>query len=125
MPPAARIGDNHSCPIHDENPVSGPCSPNVLIGGSPAARLGDECSCGPPDTIARGSATVQINGKPAARMGDSTSHGGQIVMGCPTVIIGDASGGGGGGSRALMESTMSAAKALAMPFIVPSCKDNS
>lgn len=68
---------------------------------------------------------MQINGKPAARMGDSTSHGGQIVMGCPTVIIGDASGGGGGGSRALMESTMSAAKALAMPFIVPSCKDNS
>jgi uncharacterized Zn-binding protein involved in type VI secretion len=61
----------------------------VLIGGLPAAVLGDSCVCvGPPDSIIKGSATVLIGGKPAARMGDSTAHGGTIVVGCPTVMIG-------------------------------------
>jgi uncharacterized Zn-binding protein involved in type VI secretion len=61
----------------------------VLIGGLPAARMGDMCTCtGPPDTIAKGSATVLIGGQPAARMGDQTAHGGVIVVGCPTVLIG-------------------------------------
>ena len=61
----------------------------VLIGGMPAARVGDMCSCvGPPDTIAAGSATVMIGGMPAARLGDPTAHGGSIVAGAPTVIIG-------------------------------------
>jgi uncharacterized Zn-binding protein involved in type VI secretion len=55
----------------------------------PAAVMGDLCVCvGPPDTIAKGSATVLIGGKPAARMGDMTAHGGSIVLGCPTVMIG-------------------------------------
>lgn len=66
-----------------------PGEPTVLIGGMPAARLGDMATCvGPPDTIAMGSGTVLIGGKPAARMGDSTAHGGTITVGCPTVIIG-------------------------------------
>lgn len=43
---------------------------------------------GPPDVIIKGSSSVLIGGRPAARMGDQTAHGGQIVMGCPTVIIG-------------------------------------
>ncbi len=43
---------------------------------------------GPPDTIAQGSVTVLIGGQPAARMGDMTAHGGVIVVGCPTVLIG-------------------------------------
>jgi uncharacterized Zn-binding protein involved in type VI secretion len=43
---------------------------------------------GPPDSIMKGSATVLIGGKPAARMGDTCAHGGSIVLGCPTVIIG-------------------------------------
>ena len=61
----------------------GPCVPTVLLGGLPAAVLGDMLICvGPPDTIAKGSATVLIGGKPAARMGDSTAHGGVIVAGC-------------------------------------------
>jgi uncharacterized Zn-binding protein involved in type VI secretion len=60
----------------------------VLIGGLPAACMGDLAICvGPPDTIAKGSATVLIGGKPAARMGDTCAHGGTIVAGCPTVII--------------------------------------
>ena len=55
----------------------------------PAAKVGDMAICaGPPDTIILGSSTVLICGSPAARMGDSTSHGGTIVAGCPTVLIG-------------------------------------
>lgn len=94
MPPAARIGDNHVCPLfqgwtpHVGGPVSAG-SPTVRIGGSMAARVGDACVCvGPPDAIASGSATVRINGLPAARLGDPTVHGGSIVMGAPTVNIG-------------------------------------
>ena len=62
---------------------------HTLIGGMPAARLGDSATCvGPPDTIVKGSATVLIGGQPAARMGDSCAHGGTITLGCPTVLIG-------------------------------------
>lgn len=98
MPPAARLTDMHSCPMqtpgvppipHVGGPVIGPCVPTVLVGKLPAAVVGDACVCvGPPDTIAKGSSTVMIGGKPAARMGDSTVHGGSIVVGLPTVIIG-------------------------------------
>ena len=63
--------------------------PTVIIGGMPAARVGDMAICvGPPDTIAMGSLTVMIGGMPAARIGDMTVHGGSVVMGCPTVLIG-------------------------------------
>jgi len=63
--------------------------PTVLIAKLPAAVVGDSCVCvGPPDAIAKGSATVMIGGKPAARMGDTTAHGGSIVLGAPTVMIG-------------------------------------
>ena len=98
MLPAARITDMHTCPLqnpgtppipHVGGPIIGPGAPNVLIGNMPAAVLGDMCTCiGPPDTISKGSATVMIGGKPAARMGDTTAHGGSIVAGCPTVMIG-------------------------------------
>ena len=74
---------------HVGGPIIGPGAPTVLIGGLPAAVLGDSCTCvGPPDSIISGSSTVLIGGKPAARMGDSTAHGGSIVLGCPTVMIG-------------------------------------
>ena len=70
-------------------PVTGPCCPTVLIGGMPAAVAGDICVCvGPPDTIAMGSTTVLIGNKPSARMGDQTAHGGAIIAGLPTVLIG-------------------------------------
>jgi uncharacterized Zn-binding protein involved in type VI secretion len=100
MPQAARIGDNHTCPMYDgKSPhVGGPVSvgaPNVIIGGQPAARIGDMLiCCGPPDVVAAGEPTVQIAGKPAARLGDRTAHGGVIVVGCPTVLIGSVAGGG-------------------------------
>lgn len=98
MPPAARLTDMHACPMqtpglppipHVGGPISGPCAPTVLIGGLPAARISDLAICvGPPDSIAKGSATVLIVGLPAARIGDSCAHGGTIVAGFPTVLIG-------------------------------------
>ena len=96
--PAARMGDMHMCPMltpgvppipHVGGPVMPPGMPTVLIGAMPAATVGGMCLCvGPPDVIALGSFTVMIGGKPAARMGDMTAHGGSIVIGCPTVLIG-------------------------------------
>lgn len=93
--PAARITDMHVCPMVNPGPVphvGGPVTlgaPTVLIGNMPAARVGDMAVCvGPPDSIIKGSATVMICNMPAARMGDSTAHGGTIVVGCPTVLIG-------------------------------------
>lgn len=95
MPPAARVSDMHTCPMvtgvvpHIGGPILPPGCPTVLIGFLPAARVTDMATCvGPPDMIAKGSATVMIGGLPAARIGDMTAHGGVIVMGCPTVIIG-------------------------------------
>lgn len=95
MPPAARLTDMHVCPMvtvlvpHVGGPVVGPGVATVLISKLPAAVVGDSCVCvGPPDTIVKGSATVMIGNMPAARMGDSTAHGGSIVLGDMTVIIG-------------------------------------
>jgi uncharacterized Zn-binding protein involved in type VI secretion len=98
MPPAARLGDMHVCPMatpgvppvpHVGGPILPPCCPTVLIGFMPAARVTDMAVCvGPPDAIAMGSATVLIGYLMAARIGDPTVHGGTIVMGFPTVMIG-------------------------------------
>ncbi len=98
MPPAARIGDMHVCPMvtpgtppvpHVGGPIAGPGAMTVLIGGMPAAKIGDSCVCvGPPDSIVMASTTVMVMGSPVARMGDSTAHGGSIVLGCMNVIIG-------------------------------------
>lgn len=95
MMPAARVGDMHVCPMvtvlvpHVGGPILPPGGIPVLIGGLPAARVGDMAVCvGPPDVIVLGSFKVLIGGLPAARIGDLTAHGGTIVMGCPTVLIG-------------------------------------
>ncbi len=95
MPPAARVGDMHVCPMvtgvvpHVGGPILPPGLPTVIICGMPAARVGDMLTCvGPPDVIAMGSPTVLIGNMMAARMGDPTVHGGVIVIGCPTVQIG-------------------------------------
>ena len=93
--PAARVGDMHVCPMvtgvvpHVGGPILPPGGVPVLIGGMPAARVSDMLTCtGPPDVIALGSFKVLIGGLPAARLGDLTAHGGTIVVGCPTVLIG-------------------------------------
>lgn len=93
--PAARVTDMHVCPMvtalvpHVGGPILPPCWPTVLIGGLPAARITDLLTCvGPPDLIAMGSPTVLIGGLMAARMLDPTVHGGVIVIGWPTVLVG-------------------------------------
>ena len=93
--PAARVGDLHVCPMitvlvpHVGGPILPPGGIPVLIGGMPAVRVGDMAVCvGPPDVIALGSFKVMIGGMPAVRLGDLTAHGGTIVLGCPTVLIG-------------------------------------
>lgn len=95
MPPAARLTDMHICPMvtgvvpHVGGPITAPGVPTVLIGSLPAAVVGDIVTCvGPPDSIVKGSTTVLIGGRMAARMGDLTAHGGVIVSGFPTVMIG-------------------------------------
>ena len=94
MGSAARITDMHTCPLatpnlHVGGPITGPSVATVLIGGLPAAVVGDLCVCaGSPDSIVLGSMTVLIGGRPAARQGDLTAHGGVIVGGFPTVQIG-------------------------------------
>lgn len=92
--PAATVGCHHTCPqvsskrAHEGGPIASGSS-NVLIAGIPAAREGDVLVCiGPPDSIAAGSGSVLINGKPAARQGELTRHGGKVVTGNPTVLIG-------------------------------------
>jgi uncharacterized Zn-binding protein involved in type VI secretion len=93
--PAARVTDLHVCPMvtvlvpHVGGPILPPGCPTVLIGKLPAARISDMATCvGPPDVIIMGSFTVLIGGLPAARTLDTTAHGGTIVMGLPTVLIG-------------------------------------
>jgi len=116
--PAARIGDMHTCPLVNPGPVPhvgglivGPGVPTVLIGGAPAAVVGDTAICtGPPDIITMGSTGVLIGGRPAARVGDTTAHGGSIVIGCPTVLIGE---------------TMSAVIQAQMQTLIEAAKDGT
>lgn len=95
MPPSARITDMHTCPMVDPGPkphIGGPIitgAPTVVVSMMPAARVSDTCTCvGPPDMIVKGSSSVMIANMPAARIGDNTAHGGVIVAGAPTVMIG-------------------------------------
>jgi uncharacterized Zn-binding protein involved in type VI secretion len=98
MFPQSRVTDMHVCPMitpgvppipNVGGPILPPCSINVIVGGLPAARVTDKALCvGPTDVIVKGSTTVMINGLPAARISDMTIHGGTIVMGCPTVLVG-------------------------------------
>jgi uncharacterized Zn-binding protein involved in type VI secretion len=124
MPPAARVGDPHVCPMvtgivpHVGGPILPPGCLTVLIGFMPAARVTDMAVCvGPPDVIVKGSMGVLIGFMPAARLGDLTAHGGTIVMGFPTVMIGETGspGGGGGGGAGLGGSSSSAPRHIAGP----------
>ena len=94
--PAARVGDMHVCPMvtgvvpHVGGPILPPCAITVLTCGMPQARVSDLLVCvGPPDMIAMGSPTVLIGNLMAARIGDPTVHGGVIVLGEMTVMIGE------------------------------------
>lgn len=99
MPAAARITDLHECPIiepgyipspHVGGPIAGPGAPTVLIGGKAAAVVGSIAACiGPLDSLVVGSGSVLIEGKPAVRVGDLTAHGGEVIEGYSSVLIGD------------------------------------
>ncbi|MCX6626799.1 MAG: PAAR domain-containing protein [Candidatus Solibacter sp.] len=96
--PASRITDMHVCPMvtpgvppipHVGGPILPPGAVTVLIGKLPAARVSDMAVCvGPPDVIVMGSFTVLTMKMPQARIGDTTAHGGTIVLGFPTVLVG-------------------------------------
>ena len=96
--PAARITDMHVCPMvtpavvpvpHVGGPIITPGAPTVIISGLPSATVTSLCVCvGPPDVVVKGSMTVLLSGLFAARIGDNTAHGGVIVTGAPTVLIG-------------------------------------
>src|ERR1039458_9122486 len=96
--PAARITDMHLCPMvtpgvppipHVGGPILPPGAVTVLIGSLPAARVGGVAFCvGPPDVIVMASFTVLTMSQPQARIGDMTAHGGSIVLGLPTVLVG-------------------------------------
>ena len=118
--PGARITDMHACPAHGGGPIiTG--FPTVLTGKLPAARLGDIPACLGviPDPLVYGSPTVLIGNSPASRMTDACAHGGKIVGGCPTVLIGVY----GGGARQLVaaltggDKCMRAAAKSGTPFV--------
>lgn len=91
MPAAARVGDisNHG------GTLVGPGVSTVLIGGKPAAVLGDSHLCVLPpishqptaSIFPLGSTTVLIAGKPALRTSDACLCGAMVAIGEPTVII--------------------------------------
>lgn len=92
MPPAARVSD----PTGHPGAVAGPGVPTVLIGGLPAAVVGDVHACAmpptagphPPNPFPMGSATVLIGGRPALRLGDVAACGAPIIAGALNVLIG-------------------------------------
>lgn len=92
MPAAACVGD----PSNHGGIITGPGVPTVMIGGKPAAVMGDmhACALPPPGHVPTvspfpmGSATVMIGGKPALRVGDSCLCGASALLGNPLVQIG-------------------------------------
>ena len=119
--PIARLTDMHLCPMatpavvpipHVGGPVVGPGAPTVMAGGMPVSVVGDMAICvGPPDVLTTGSPTVMAMGRPVVRVGDPTAHLGAVIVGLPSVMVGDS--GGAGSSQA---ATMSAAKAGGSAF---------
>jgi len=124
--PVARLNDFHLCPMqtpavvpipHVGGPVMGPGAATVLAGGIPVAVVGDLAVCvGPPDILATGSPTVHAMGRPVVRITDPTAHGGMVVAGFPTVMVGDS-----GGAGSAQAATMSAAKAGGSAFVRAEC----
>lgn len=92
MPQAVRIAD---ITTHGGT-IVGPGEPTILIGGMPAAVLGDNHMCPLPPNVHQptvspfpmGSTTVLFGGKPAIRVGDMVICGATAALGEPTVMIG-------------------------------------
>ncbi len=94
MSAAARVGD---LTTHGGT-IVGPGAATVMIGGMPASVVGDLHACAIISTPATphltsspflmGSTSVFICGKPAIRTTDICLCGANVIIGCPTVIIG-------------------------------------
>lgn len=119
MYPAARFGDNHTCPMvnPDGSPhTGGPITEGldtVLIAEMAAARCGDQATCiGPTDVIVTGCDSILIGDRPAAALGDQTAHGGVIVEGETTVLFGSDTAGAGGATGATMRAARNEARPL-------------
>lgn len=117
--PAARLGDAVACPKCGTNAlVQG--SSNVFFDGQPAATLGHACGCGAAVSAAV-IPNVLINGQPAAVLGSVTSHGGVVIGGAGTVIIGmnggaASAGGVTGGACALRADAAQSTPGRAAPL---------
>lgn len=99
MPNAAALGDATSCPVGGAGVISTCACPSVLVESRPAARLSDLATCPMgSEPVVLGEVTVLVGGMPQARLGDPTGHGGAIVSGAGTVLVGDGGGGGSGGA---------------------------
>jgi len=92
---ACQVGSLHTCPMmngpipHVGSTLVTPMAPTVLVGGLPIGTVGAMCVCvGPPDAVAAGSTFVFAGGLSVARMGDSTTHGGAMMLGLMTVLVG-------------------------------------
>ena len=128
--PIARNQDMHICPMvtpavvpipHVGGPVMGPSALTVMAGGMPVAVMGDIAICvGPPDILVSGSPTVMAMGLPVVRITDTTAHGGMVVVGLPTVLVGDS-----GGAGSAQAATMSAAKAGGSAFARSECNEKA
>jgi uncharacterized Zn-binding protein involved in type VI secretion len=130
--PVARISDFHVCPMqtpaivpipHVGGPILTPGVPTVMAGGVPIVAVGDMAICvggGFPDPFIVGSFTVLAMGRPIVRISDTMAHGGAVLIGLPTVMIGDS--GGGGSPQA---ATMSAAKAGGSAFTRAECNQGA
>jgi uncharacterized Zn-binding protein involved in type VI secretion len=92
MPPAARVGDVST----HGGVVTGPGAATVLIGGMPAAVMGDTHTCSLPPSghqptvspFPMGSVTVLIAGRGALRTTDACLCGAMPAVGAPTVMLG-------------------------------------
>jgi len=98
MPEVARVDDKTSCPDweyvifpHVGGPLRNATPVCLKINGRNVIRLADFADCwwpAPDDVVAEGSATVLVCGLPVARKGDGMIHGGTIIEGSDTVLIG-------------------------------------
>jgi uncharacterized Zn-binding protein involved in type VI secretion len=94
MPPISLKGHHHTCPAscgskaHEGGPITGGHD-IVKVNGIPVALVGDACACScATDTITSGAALFTVNGIQVAINGSATAHGGVVVAGDGSVMIG-------------------------------------
>ncbi len=89
MPLAARVGDQHQCPNGVMGVLlPKPCKVMIEKKPAATVQT-PATPCFPgPNMVVKGSTKVMIGGLPAARVGDATAHGSIIMIGATKVMIG-------------------------------------